>query len=539
MKSIFPLPNSNKAENSSKRKPIFCAFLLLFFNFAMAPPSIGQEAKSLILAHPGQTQGYIVLQKTDPRITHYSVIINKLTYATSGEVTKLPVNKIELWNLNYWQIPAEYIFQTEAIYSVEVHGQGSGNIVYDSDEEPLPMDCADCPEGLYSSYECESYTTSFEIGISFFGSNGNYVVERGNAYMWFSTEDLASIYSGGVPGYEPINNYAEFVAQQGALTNVPNNPSQPGGTLHRRMDGTFIPDAFPIVYGLPKTKYEWCGTSPQAGAMQLSSLPVDLSQAMSEINESNSWDCNELYCNEMFDIGWDPDSEEGEDPWDDWHDEWEEWEAEIWESKFPAGINPDQDEDGDGDIDFWDDLIQHLEAYANASGNTDFTINQVDYINIKAFNQDGIEQLLQYQKSDLIDATGTPTPPSFTLEEGIYEISFTVGSGMVFRYFLPVKTRLISDFSLSSYLSMLAFPVPVQGQQFQLNIQSAANLGLRLEINTMDGTVYYQNKYELGAGHNQNHDITLAENTPEGVLIVRLIFSDGSQKTVNIIKQRN
>lgn len=516
----------------SKRAPNLFLCMLLFMLLYLSPvlSSAGQTQPSIILANPNYTHGYVVLQKTDARITHFVVNINKLTYSASGAFTKTPVSKIELWDLNYWRIPSEFIYQNAFIYTVEVSGVGAGGVVFDSDEQPLPMECDDCPEGEYESYECESYTTSFEIGISDLGGYGNYAVEQGNAYMWFSPEDLAGLYAGGAPGYNEIPTYGAFVTTYGAMWEVPNNPSQPGGTLHRRMDGTMIPDAFPVVYGLPKTKYEWCGLAPQAGQMQMSSLPGELANAMSAINGSSSWNCDNLYCNEMFEIEW----ENGSEGETDVVDELWEWLLEQWADEME--LEDEDDHDIDGDVDFWDTFVHHLEAYSDGIGNPDFTISQVDYINIKGFGDDGVEQLYQYHKSDLINASGTPTPPTFTLEEGIYEIAFTVRSGGVFRFFLPVKSRLVSDFSLSSYVNMLAFPVPVVGQNFQLNIQSSANLDIRAEVLSTTGVVYYRNRYVVRAGHDQNHTIALPGNTPNGLLIVRLLFSDGSQKTITISK---
>ena len=74
------------------------------------------------------------------------------------------------------------------------------------------------------------------------------------------------------------------------------------------------------------------------------------------------------------------------------------------------------------------------------------------------------------------------------------------------------------------------------GFENYLNIQSSANIDFRIEVISLNGLVHFRNKYAVKAGHNQDHKITLAQDTPYGLLVVRLIFKDGSQKTVMISK---
>jgi hypothetical protein len=494
---------------SNLRMPTKLAILLMILSLAMVKSVLSQSKPSLILASPSFTKGYLVLQKTDERIDHFVITMYQTSYSPTGSLVRVPVSKVELWDVNYWEVPSEFTNLETTSYSIEVFGVGPDGIVYDSEEQPMSF-CDNCDDSMVRTYFCESYTASFKLTIAHPGGDVNYTVEDGTGMMWFSDQDFQAIAGGGIIGYDGtvFSNPDQFEDFNGQ-SDVPNNPSQPGGVLHRRMDGSFIPDAFPFVHGIPKKKHLWCEDQEQVqGHVELASLPYELEAAAHAVSTSSSWECEPLVCNEMYTINW-PTTGEGETDVVDYL--WE-WVIKEWQQEMKEGTQ--QDNDLDGDKDFWDSFI-HL---------------------LGAFSEDGREQRLKYQKSDLVDANGTPTPPTFTLSEGMYEIVFTVSSGQLFRFFLPVEEKLVSNFSLSSYASLLPYPVPVVQNSFEMNIQSAANLEFQAEVLDLSGNKYFENKYIVKAGHNENHGVKLPSHTPNGLLVVRLLFKDGSQKSVTITK---
>jgi hypothetical protein len=410
--------------------------------------------------------------------------------------------------------------------------------VYDIDEVDLPFECSGCPTSDQAIFECESYTTAFQLTEIHYNTGYCYLVEPADYYMWWPTEELNNLFSGGVPGYGNIDGINGLYGIYNVQTHVPNNPGLPGAAMHRRMDGTLITAEFDEVWGIPKTKYLWCDNGPVTGYMMLNSLSGDLDEAMAAVNGSGSWDCDNLFCNEMFSLDWETTSgESSEDDgskWDDVMEAVDRWLHEVlllspWDSD-------DADTDGDHDSDIWDLLNYEIIQYAELTANSNFNITNLDYLSIKKFGDQGTGQIIQYHKSDLVDINGNPTPPAFVLEKGLYEISFTINSGKIFRSFLPLKSRTLSDFCQSSYVIFNAFPVPVVGNSFDLSIQSEANLEFEVIVMDMAGNNYFRSKYDVDSGHDENHRISLINQAPNGVLIVKLLFGDGSQKSITVTK---
>lgn len=503
---------------------IFFLFLLFFSN-----TSIAQSSQSLVFSDNYNTVGYLILQKSNPNINHYRIVVNRVTYSQQNVPIYTPVERLELWRVNYWEIPTAYTNQWTDQYAIIVEGLNASNQVLDTEVVPVALDPDNPPSNNYQIYNCESYNTAFRIQQSYNNGVINYLVGQSDDYMWFPM----GYWPGGVFGYPntvdgPSSLSLNF--QGDFLWNVPNNPNLPNAPIYRRPDGTMIGGEHPFVYGIQKTKFPWCGTETVYGTRTDGSLSWSIEDAMMGINASQGWQCADLICNEMFEIEWGTESEGNTDVVDYL------WRYRIKEWKHSMKDDGTEDQDGDGDEDFWDSFDDLISQFAIDASLEDWSMSDLSYLNIAQISETGAGQLFTFNSSDLKDSQGTPTPPTFTVNPGIFQVTFSMANGKLYQFYMPFEEKLTNNFALSNYVSLNAFPVPITGNQFNLNIQSSAKLDITVDVKDLNGRTYFTNRLSLRDGHDVDHKIVLNPSTPNGMLVITARFSDGSTKTLLVSK---
>ena len=98
------------------------------------------------------------------------------------------------------------------------------------------------------------------------------------------------------------------------------------------------------------------------------------------------------------------------------------------------------------------------------------------------------------------------------------------------------ESKLTSNWALSNDASLNAVPVPIIGNQFNLNIQSSAKLDITVDVQDLNGRTYFTNRLSLRDGHDVDHKIILHPSAPNGILVITARFSDGSTKTLLVSK---
>ncbi len=503
---------------------IFFLFLLFFSN-----TSIAQSSQSLVFSDNYNTVGYLILQKSNPNINHYRIVVNRVTYSQQNVPIYTPVERLELWRVNYWEIPTAYTNQWTDQYAIIVEGLNASNQVLDTEVVPVALDPDNPPTNNYQIYYCESYDTAFRLQEAYNNGVISYTVGQSDDYMWFPV----GYYPGGIYGYTdlvtgPSSLDLYFIGKH--LWNVPNNPNLPNAPIYRRPDGTMIGEEHPFVYGIKKTKFPWCGAETVYGTRTDGSLSWSIEDAMMGINASQGWQCADLICNEMFEIEWGTGSEGNTDVVDYL------WRYRIKEWKHSMKDDGTEDQDGDGDEDFWDSFDDLISQYAIDASLEDWSMSDLSYLNIAQISETGAGQLFTFNSSDLKDSQGTPTPPTFTVNPGIFQVTFSMANGKLYQFYMPFEEKLTNNFALSNYVSLNAFPVPITGNQFNLNIQSSAKLDITVDVKDLNGRTYFTNRLSLRDGHDVDHKIVLNPSTPNGMLVITARFSDGSTKTLLVSK---
>lgn len=494
----------------------------------MGKLSLAQSSQSMVFSDNYNTVGYLILQKTNPDINHYRIVVNKVTYSQQNVPIYTPVERLELWRVNYWEIPAVYTNQWKDQYAISVEGLNASNQVLDTDLVPVALDPDNPPSNNYQIYYCESYDTAFRLQEAYNNGVISYTVGQSDDYMWFPH----GYYPGNVYGYnEELNFHGELSANfQGKYVDYVPNTNQPNSPLFRRTDGTIIGTEHPLVYGILKTKFPWCGVDGVYGTRTDGSLSWSIEDAMMGINASQGWQCADLICNEMFEIEWGTGSEGNTDVVDYL------WRYRIKEWSHSMKEDGNEDEDGDGDEDFWDAFNDLISQYAVDASLEDWSLSDLSYLNIAQISETGAGQLFTFNSNDLKDSHGTPTPPTFTVNPGIFQVTFSMANGKLHQFYMPFETKLTSNFALSNYVNLNAFPVPITGNQFNLNIQSSAKLNITVDVQDLNGRTYFTNRLALRDGHDVDHKITLDPSTPNGMLVVTVRFSDGSTKSLLVSK---
>ena len=188
------------------------------------------------------------------------------------------------------------------------------------------------------------------------------------------------------------------------------------------------------------------------------------------------------------------------------------------------------DYDGDIDFDAYDDIFGWIDCFDMPGP------GEWNSVQIVAEKENGQEEVLTIDKTDLTGSGGIPHLPSFTLAPDLYQVFIVFNSGGAAYRYLDVKSRITSNAPLSTYLTASVFPVPIQGDQYSLQLQSAADLQFRYELLNEQGVVIHQTKYTVTQGHDESHLIHPNTPLPSGILIHRFTFADGSVKSITTIK---
>lgn len=489
-----------------------------------------QNTDKIIFADNYETSGFLILKKTHSDLNHFKVIVNKVQNNGNGNITYLPIHRLELWNVNYWEIPSIYSSNWQETYAIYVEGLDESNAVLDTDFMLVALDPSNEPNPNVEDFFCESYQTAFRIYQAYDNGLITYSVSPGapDAYMWFPQ----GYYPGGVYGYSsPLNGPGSLPLyfMGNYISNVPNTGG-PNSPIYRGPDGFAISTAYPFVYGIRKTKYPWCGTQSIIGTRSASSISGTIENAMFSINNSTGWTCEPLFCNEMFGMDWSSTSNGETNTINNlWKWAYLQWRLEIKSA-------PVVDMDGDEDVDFWDSFINLLEFAKEDELVTSSSLSNLTYLNLVEMSLSPNASTISFNSTHFKDAAGNPIPPSFTLNPGIHQITFALENGKILQFYLPIENKLTNDFPLSNYVNLVAFPVPFTGANFNINIESAAKLDIQLEVKDLSGKIYYSNRMLLRDGHNTDHRINLNESPPNGIYVLTAKFSDGSSKTLLISK---
>lgn len=175
---------------------------------------------------------------------------------------------------------------------------------------------------------------------------------------------------------------------------------------------------------------------------------------------------------------------------------------------------------------------------AQSGSSSTFWPEEIEVITIAPFIAQSENSLVVLTESNMFSSNGTYVGPELDFNKGLYWISIQFKNSGVKTIFFEVEDDFVDSYDLSSFLSVNIYPVPIQGDEFEMNLQSAATLKFDYFLIDMQGNELFQRKFVIHQGHNRTHNIKVNGSTgiPSGQLVNKFVFEDGSVKTVMTIK---
>jgi hypothetical protein len=138
--------------------------------------------------------------------------------------------------------------------------------------------------------------------------------------------------------------------------------------------------------------------------------------------------------------------------------------------------------------------------------------------------------------SDFFDENGVFKQPAFTINTGLNRMRVITENGNEKYVVFEAKETLESNFALSGFLDVTFYPVPIQGDEFKMNMVSVATLDFVFEMFDFNGNLLYSTKYSVKQGHDEVHLVRSEKPIPHGLVLNRFTFSDGSVKSITTTK---
>ena len=124
----------------------------------------------------------------------------------------------------------------------------------------------------------------------------------------------------------------------------------------------------------------------------------------------------------------------------------------------------------------------------------------------------------------------------FTLEAGLYNFAFIMKDGTYKPVVVEVDRQVNVTLMLADLLDVNIYPVPITDNTF--TVEMVANDDLRFNYQLLDdsGMQLYGESFSLKKDQEWKHAVIVESGIPDGILINRFEFSDGSVKTIQTIK---
>jgi hypothetical protein len=211
----------------------------------------------------------------------------------------------------------------------------------------------------------------------------------------------------------------------------------------------------------------------------------------------------------------------------------------------------DQIENGD-DYLFWAEILGiSLDCFGYADDGDDHggtmggdesmddVLTVLEYVSMTRYTPTHVEEIFTFiPQVDLFDSTGAYTPQgSQSIDPGLYNLSFKYPNHPPTSIIFENKTRLLSDLPLSSFVDATVYPVPiVDDYSFHVHLQSTARSSFRYELYDFQGNLLHFQNVHIPKDHDKHHLVNLSYPLPDGILLHKFLFNDGSHFTVNTIK---
>jgi hypothetical protein len=130
---------------------------------------------------------------------------------------------------------------------------------------------------------------------------------------------------------------------------------------------------------------------------------------------------------------------------------------------------------------------------------------------------------------------GAFTSFNTTLTPGLYSFGFMYKEEGYWSAIKEVQTKMDFGLTQADMVEITVFPSPMVGNKYDVKVKAFASVKFSYELRDFTGNLVLTKNFVVHKGHEKIKKIT-NNNIPEGTLLHRFIFEDGSVKIIQSIK---
>lgn len=495
--------------------------------------SIAQASES-VMYHPDRANGFLILNELKyPDVVHWKIEIETRSLDTVNEVFVYTTQEtLNLYGTNFIKIDEEYI--TDNVY-MEIVGidDNEDDVVTDG---PVAI-CPGCENVVLCESGCEGDTYAYGLPL-WTMANGqvhygmrNIYPDNGypHYYQWVDGDDWTSFTSGvspvyyglasnvGTPNWQPWSYYGDLVIQLSGVLSTEGLEDAQGNPCTG------------LVYGVRKSYGPWQGaygslvSNPLASSstMCLQTFNFAKNTVNNNTQQFTTYNVPYLACDgESF-----ASYEEKPAPIDN----------PVVDDFLPCIENIDDagiDEDG-----LYTILGQINCDFASSNNLNGFVWpEELKAVTYKPLNPiEGVAPVVLTEE-DLFDEDGYFIGPNVTFHTGLNELGFQFSDNSYASSFFDTQDSVISQLEQKDFLSVLAYPVPIVENGFNIDYTATARVSFTYTLLDSELNVLFEKEYTIGKDVSVTDEITVEEGIPTGILFNKFTFSDDSQTVFQTIK---
>lgn len=493
-----------------KKITFFVAFCLLlqFMALSQQTPTI-----STISYLPKEAAGYLIFDyQKFPTVKDWNIQIQQKVTSANGTISYNTVSVFNISNSYFCKIASQY---ATGNYYLKVSGKNTSGIIVVT-EGPLPI-CTGCGQGQSCSVYCIAPTYAWRGDYTANISGGDIALTLSStnkpdgspAYQYFTSAQFSQLPTGSIPPYY-YNCSAYNISQGDKIVTMDISPLTP----------VYTASGDPIsgnIYAIKKYLGPWAGQ----GIIQAQNIAADYQTIC---NQGASMAASIINNNSFSNY--------------------------ITPNLSCSGSSAGGGGNGGGVtssaatflVDCYYELVDDLDngidpivAFENQidcqNGQNPPGLNwpsNVAVINFKPYNNPN-GTVISLKESDFYSPTGEFTPPSITLQKGLYMMGIQFTDNSYVTAFFESRQIKTYTYPKSNLLSAVVAPVPVVGNSFNLNLTAFSNLNFTYKLKNSNGIQIYSKQYSLSKNQNIQDQITIPNGIPSGQLFNSFIFSDGSE----------
>ena len=122
-----------------------------------------------------------------------------------------------------------------------------------------------------------------------------------------------------------------------------------------------------------------------------------------------------------------------------------------------------------------------------------------------------------------------------TLTPGLYSFGFMFKESGYWAATKEIQTKVDFGLSQADMIEINTFPTPMTGDKYTIEMKAFATLKFNYELRSFTGDLLVSKNFVIHKDHEKSAKMN-EKNIPEGFLVHRFIFEDGSVKTIQTLK---